>query len=452
MGLSQLTDQEAKTIYLLHKKLNYQNPTQVKEVCEILRKKKLLRSEPACEYENNLNMLELDSTLRNDQCIFCENPLQQEENLICEKCLEEIKKRLEIVTKTDKLQESSDETIESEPDKQFRIRWPAVILAGALLLIIISLGMVAWFKNSESKADQSLREKQFVSAYSENLDKQDYKLGKGQPYDENSTLYPILSGSEQTAHNSMITFYDESKILEGVGLQMNGNDQESRVQQLALMSMVGVTMYEDMSIEQAGKLLEQMLNQNGILDYKGYRWVMTADKTGSSFLMIDEDVAGEFSEIEQEGELSSDQTKTGDEQTADSSQQLKTTFDLDLLNLLGNPYEQAEAILGTSEAVVTENTRYFPESCISVIYDTQSKEVIYIDCDGLGDRIYTLCGVGYGDSRDDIVKRLTASGLKEPESDTGDTLVYQFRMDEQNVELSITFINDTASLICCKIL
>ena len=182
-------------------------------------------------------------------------------------------------------------TDQEEQAKQYKIRWPAVITACILVLLIVIVCFVMVHRKQSEQRKSVIMEKQFVTAYAENLTKQDFDLGKGQPYEENSTLYPILTREEQIANNSLITFYNANQEIEGVALQMNGTDDESRVHQLSLMSLVAVTMYDHLTMETAGELLEQMLDKNGMLDYGGYKWVMTTDYEGTTFLMIDEKLA-----------------------------------------------------------------------------------------------------------------------------------------------------------------
>lgn len=447
MKLTELTDLEAKTIYLIHHKIDYHDTKQLKQICETLQKKKLLNSNAAREYEDYLNRFTADAAVVTATCASCENALGEGELLLCQECLEQLKQRLKVATIEKKAKEkpetiefserseiSDSAEISEEQMKRFKIRWPAVVIACVLVLLMAVVCLVMVFHRQSTPEDAKCKESQFVTAYADHLTKQGFYLGDGQPYEQNSTLYPILTREEQKANNSLITFYNENQELEGAALQMNGIDDESRVRQLNLMSFAAVTLYENLTMETAGKLIEQMLNQNGQLDYDGYKWVMTADYTGATFLMIDETLA----ELPDESSEISEASITVKED------------DSELLNLLGSSFDEAEKLLGVSEAVVTDNTRYFQNACVSLIYEKESGNIIYIDCDGSGEQSYTICGIKYGDLKEDVLKILADAGMQKPTSQTEDEVVYSFARDGQNIELSITFLEDKARLICCR--
>lgn len=427
MKLTELTDQEVKTIYLIHNKINYHDMNQRKKVFDMLQKKELLHSEPAREYADRIGSLGQNETEEPLSCIFCSKIERDGDTLICPECLEQMRKRLKVVTGEKK--PASREPVEPVREK-FQIRWYMVICAIAVLLAITA-GIAALIINSRGIQKSSHTEKSYVKTYDTHLKHLDLVLGESQPYNAYSLCYQILTKEEHPTNNYLITFTNEARKLEGIALQMNGQEDADRILQLNLMAAAGASLYNHMTIDEAKKLLEQMISQNGLMTYEGYQWAMRADDKGTYFLLIDENLTQQLT-----GENAAEQI----------------TNRSDLILLLGDTFDQAERLLGQSEAVVTENTRYFTDECISVIYDTDSQKIIYIDCDGSGKSSYKICGIAYGDMKEDALALLETEGLSAPSSTTDDTVNYSLSSNGQAAELSITFTENHVSLICISLL
>jgi len=102
-------------------------------------------------------------------------------------------------------------------------------------------------------------------------------------------------------------------------------------------------------------------------------------------------------EMQNRTEGSSEKAQAGDNSTLSGS--------FDGFDFLGASFGDLQAVLGSSEQVLDENTRYFSSCGVSVIYDPDSGAVTYIDNDGTGNGQLSvpifgiLPGVSYEDAR-----------------------------------------------------
>jgi len=130
---------------------------------------------------------------------------------------------------------------------------------------------------------------------------------------------------------------------------------------------------------------------------------------------------------------------------------------VDLSIYLGHDYSLVEKLLGDSVPIISDNTRYFEESGISVVYDTDNNTVIYLDQDGSGldDKTYEMYGLHYGMDANQVYDCLTNMGFdmsdESPETvGDGDVWAVYIETDEYYIELSSEFDNGVASVITLK--
>lgn len=127
------------------------------------------------------------------------------------------------------------------------------------------------------------------------------------------------------------------------------------------------------------------------------------------------------------------------------------TANSDLSVLLGDDFSKAEKILGESVPIISENTRYFEKSGVSVVYDAGDERIIYVDIDGsiIDNSAYDLMGISTGMTRKQIKKLFDKEGY-EPADCNSDFWSYDFVDNNIKKELSVEFNDDKAIMITFK--
>lgn len=118
---------------------------------------------------------------------------------------------------------------------------------------------------------------------------------------------------------------------------------------------------------------------------------------------------------------------------------------VDGFDLLGKKYEDVELSLGTPEDVIDASTKYFAASGISLIIDSSTGRVIYIDNDGSGDgsTIVPIFGVYPGLKGDNARAIFTGKGIDVVDY-SGDSFMCLFQIKddlELTYEIDVTLDN-----------
>ncbi|MDO5575059.1 MAG: hypothetical protein Q4G60_13895 [bacterium] len=441
MNLQKLTEREKKALLLIHHKLDYHDSEKIQDVCNLLEEKKLFQTEDGRQYEHVLKDINDAKKLPQD-CICCGQKLQEREAVICCTCEKKLTDMIRKQSATIKTQAPM------KPKRKFRrIAWIAMPV---LIIIIILLIVFLLRRNQVSDFTQQ----QFIEAYTQNIATKNFALGQGQQLEENVMIYPI-----SPANDYLMTFQDQDNKLTGIALEMQGTDQNSRIRQLTLMSLIGVTIYPDMSLERAGKLMEQVLSAKSEYHYEGYRWIMVYENEQTILMVLNEALILQ----------NTDEQLVLSEQTAlpELTYQQLTWAELaetDMGRLLSQPYQAAEEALGDSVPVISDNTRYFEQAGMSCIYDENNSQIIYLDMDGNGqDSVRrTLFGLYYDETQEEALQSLAALNLVGTTDGDGVWTCKFLLSDRQTgaadepsgelaAELSVTFADGQVKLICSKI-
>ena len=121
----------------------------------------------------------------------------------------------------------------------------------------------------------------------------------------------------------------------------------------------------------------------------------------------------------------------------------------ELFGYIGTKIDNLNNILGESSPMIGENIRYFDAAKVSVVYNTETSMVEYIDIDGLSEVNATLMGVGYGMNRMQAIDTLANVGITEPSSVSDSTYEYYFTdpTETNEVTLAVTFSEDVVTLV-----
>lgn len=121
----------------------------------------------------------------------------------------------------------------------------------------------------------------------------------------------------------------------------------------------------------------------------------------------------------------------------------------ELFGYVGASLETLSNAIGESTTMIGENIRYFDAADVSVIVNSDTSVIEYIDIDGKGSIVATLMGITYGMTEEEATSILNALGLAEPSAVNGSTLEYYFMNEDEtdSVTLSVTFANGYVTLV-----
>lgn len=317
-------------------------------------------------------------------------------------------------------------TVKAQPEKKAKRIFAKQFVLGLIIGIVVTLLTVAiaigiYIKSRMPSAEQTI----LMGRFEENIRPYGYSVSQGTLTQNGSTVYQILPNGDICT-----VFAGEDGAISGVGLAMPGSGEEAKVRQLLLISLLNMSIYKDMDINKTTELLEQMLASDGRYSYAGYNWTLMTN-SGSTYFFIMEEGQGE-----EENQVMS---------TVNAPKK-------DITYLLGGKFDVAQAFLGESVQIISDNTRYFSDSGVSVVYSRDNNDVIYIDCDGTGTdgNIYKICELYCGMKRDDVREALSEQGLSAEEGD--EVWTVDRTENGKKTELAITFDNEKAIVVSYTII
>lgn len=293
---------------------------------------------------------------------------------------------------------------------------------GVLITVIALLIGILWTRSLADKPIQKADISDISKLYEANIGEYGYAIGDCSIAEDKSIVYEILP-----QHDAFIIYPDEQNKLEGASLVLAGDDEESKVRQMLLISVLNMTIYNDEDSSAMMDRISDMLSAGGEYQYRGYKWNMVP-VSGNTYYFV----------VRDEGDLKEDTF-------------ISSSTDNDLTFLMGLDFSVAEQILGESVPIISENTRYFEKSGISIVYDNSSGKIIYIDQDGTGtDGIkYGLYAVFIGMSKKQVGEVFSELGLNAKDNES-DVWAADIESETLKEELSVEFENDKAVLITLK--
>lgn len=484
MELKEGEKQEVGVILQLHRKLDYSNERQVQKLYTVLKTKEIHSKLGKMYFENLQNLVE--DGFKASHCGICEETLQEKEFCICQQCSEKILEQCKVnkpqqeekiekaestmtqkadtavLTQKESVEDIEEDTLQQErkSDKSTsveqqektrrklskRVKKIATI-AIALLVVVVMVCFGICFMNPKSNNDFPFSKKDFIEVFLQNLSYYNLSLGEEMMPDKDCYQYTILPTTD-----SLLLFENDRGRIQGIELFLQGTDDESRVRQLLLMSLVNITLYENMTIEESSDLISELAKNQGSMKYQEEEWHLMLDEEKVYYLIIKQQnseiaMESQNSELDDVKESFSQKELTDDLETdkgtSDQNQNMEVR---ELSSYLGRQYDELEAVLGESEAVVNESTRYFKEYGVSCIY-TATGEIVYLDCDAETEKKVSLYGIQIGMPKENVIEYLKDYGYTGYQEDTSDWEL-TVKIDDSAYKLTITFIDDKAGLIC----
>lgn len=437
---SQLTNEEIKIITLFEFSADLTNESQRKKLRSMISSKRYFSSEKGITYENAF--IEYSNTGKSPvTCSFCDDVLSESDLLICSKCKASIenaakeiasnpedtaqkrKKHKKIKAKKVKKEKKVRESKNNSENKNGIGRLFLGILIGIVIALIGVAGFLIWIKLSSVRAIKRADISDVSKAFETNITEYGYSIGECTIADNGSLVYELLP-----KHDAFIVYPDDDNKLEGASLVMSGSDDQSKTRQMMLISLLNMTIYTDEDTNAMMDLLSKMIESGGEYEYRGYKWNLVPTDDATYYFVV------------------------ADEGNIINDTYVPSSTDSDLSFLIGLDYSVAEQILGESVPIIAENTRYYEKSGISIVYDTQSGMIIYIDQDGTGTdgAKYGLCGAYIGMDREMISRVFAEHGFDAGNAED-EFWAGTFEQDDITRELSVEFENDKVVLVCLKV-
>jgi len=125
----------------------------------------------------------------------------------------------------------------------------------------------------------------------------------------------------------------------------------------------------------------------------------------------------------------------------------------DLSYLLGNDFAKAEELLGESVPIISENTRYYKTSGVSVVYDDDTGLINYVDIERGDDSEYAdrycISRLYCGMSREDAFEVFGGLGLDKDNYDSDVWAVISGESGNRQ-ELSVQFEKGIVKVVTIK--
>jgi len=353
------------------------------------------------------------------------------------------------------------------------------IIAAAGIVIFASL----YFMGRNTAKNMGVYADLLAKKYENNISQNDWTLESpvGVANNQPGISYAIKAPDNDSSIASLIIYMERENHITSASIKTR-NGKKTGDEQLLLMSYLVAAMYEELSFEQVGNLLSQMLDNDGMLRYKGYIWILRVNNEGNTFILMDESTAPQMQSVitgdpylntgsyianENGSDIDSnnqnennkankkqsspaddnaDKTEKGETKTREEIE--KDIVLKDLVNFIGKPFEDFEKEYGESEILSDDNIRCFKNVNVSCIYDEDTNNITYIDVDGIGEKNVTLCGLYIGMQEEDLRGHMIKQGIEEePEVDEEGKLIYKFGFAGNKLKLGVTINNGETVLL-----
>ena len=453
---------EAKAIALIQSKLPFNEEGELFAVLNFLEDKDICKSEEAKRYKEALEETAKEGE-KEIACAICGRIMDEDDNLICKKCHEEILSIKEEGENKKSITEEAPREVASEKEetsekdenspKREKIRFSKkaiMIVAGSILLaILIAISIILISHNTGYK--------KIARAFSKNIKEFDYILQGAETEDEDYKGYRISPSGDE-----LYIFTDGHKFA-GASLNLMGNDSISRERQALLISCLLMSVYKDIDYDSALELTGKISEQGGIMNFDGYESLLVLDEERSLYFIVNEEMMNEdmlsmLNMAESENSMNSETDYLGNSRLTDAADENDTSVTniesadgLEMITVLGTPFESFEETFGPSETLLSDTTRYYSQIGVSVMYDEESGNIIYIDIDGNGENSSPLLvGIAPGMERDSVESLLLSEGITLDMADEEDGYAY-ISYEGLNLELQVCFQSDKVILVCMSV-
>ena len=299
------------------------------------------------------------------------------------------------------------------------------IICAASILVLIALLIIYLNVLRGGEAGRTLRR------FNKTIKSAGYELKDKEKSVDGSITYRIAPTGE-----ALVIFTDKNKF-NGAALEMSGEDENSQARDVGLVGALMKAVYTDMDDEGALNTISELSSSGGRLNRGGYELLLLYASGETFFYIIDDEkidnsaIDGFLSE-----ETSSDMVSSGNNES----------IEFEAIGLIGTSFTECEESYGPSSTIVAENTRYYGKLGMTIVYDSGSDEIIYIDIDGSGSYSgIRLAEIYVGEDKEEADKYLSSNGVLLSGDDTSES--GRIRYNGMNMELTLEYENGKVSLV-----
>lgn len=418
--MSNFNKKEVKTIKLLNSKMNYDSAEDVERICTYLEDNKIMTSDMGVQYLNALKEYR-DTQIRQVSCIFCGKHLADGEKIVCKKCLD-----IEDAIKPDT---SLQKTSVSKKNAH-KVSKRVIALITIISLIIAIAGSLFFIKKNKKIDVLTLLEN-----FDENISESGFNIIYLNETEDKGSVYEISPTGEL-----LYIFKNAEQKITGTALEMYGQDENSRNVQKYLMNALN-KVYFDIDDEDSSNIINSLSENKGVFRYRNHRCLLILDKDIALYYILDE------------GTLSDESKAMFDEISKRAgNQENSSDVALDGVMMIGQPKTVADRIFGESTPLITENTLFYPDAGISIVYDMDTQQIIYIDNDGTGNiGNISIGGAMTGQGIAAVLTYYNDQGISFEMNEYGTYKAY-VNYDDKDIEIDISTAEDKVSLISATLI
>lgn len=304
----------------------------------------------------------------------------------------------------------------------------ARIITGAVLFALLAVVvLVIVLVNLPSKDEKML------NRFFDGIKTQGYSVAKPEYPEENTVSYDIIP-----SHDTFMVFNDAEGKIESVCLSLLGTDEVSRTRQATMISYLNIAFFDDLSEESALNLINRIIEHGGVFQCEGYECALILRDNVSLYYIFKDN---NFDEEALRSSISEGMPNELGGVDADNVDTMP-----DGVTLIGADRGMADNIFGESLSVINNNVLFYKDYGVSIIYDENTNEIIYIDVDGSGGvSSIEILGFGIGDTKAEVTSALDSQGVNYKAE--GEEIIAGICYNDINMGLTLSFKDDRVVLL-----
>lgn len=250
-------------------------------------------------------------------------------------------------------------------------------------------------------------------------------------------------------YESLMVFVDDDGEFVGAALDMQGSDEVSRKRQAIFIKALNMALYKDITERDATSLVSLISYNQGLLNFRGYQCILAFTDDAAYYYMINEQKvdSGSLQALAEYG-VNGEVISGNEDDSAKELTERDVLFDIDGTELVGKQVSSCDEVFGESVSVVTDNALYYETVGVSVVYDKDTKEVLYIDCDGTGTLgSVKIAGIYIGEPATRVYEYFLEKGIETDIDDNTEKYEIDIKDGNGSYRVEISLSNARVNLV-----
>lgn len=125
---------------------------------------------------------------------------------------------------------------------------------------------------------------------------------------------------------------------------------------------------------------------------------------------------------------------------------------IDGIDFIGQNRTVADSLFGESMTLIEDNSLYYPASGVSIVFDSTTNIIKYVDCDNNGiNGSIQIMGINVGCTKDELIEYFNNMGYECNIADDN-TLTVRTFYNDRNLEVYTVLENDIVVLVCVYVI